>query len=466
MYSKILVSLNEIATKFINEYDLGKGLKAVPKNRLQNHLVYGGVVRKEEQRLWHDTDNDQNALYIHKRYQGVIETQTKLRMMDPNHLERILSEENLNKIYCMIKSDPSKAFEMTCKKNMCGIITNGTAVLGLGSIGSTASLPVMEGKSVLFKEFGNVDCMPICIKTQDKFSFVSIVERICPTFSAINLEDIKAPDCFYIENSLYETSTCPIFHDDQHGTAIIVVAALINALKLVDKKFEELKIVINGAGAAGLSITELLLKCNATNIVICDTRGAIYKQRTINMNDQKIEMAHLTNPNDQRGPLSKVIEGADVFIGVSSAKALKGEWITKMNDQPIIFALANPTPEIMPDEAKQHGAYIVATGRSDFPNQVNNSLAFPGVFRAILDIRASEITMDMKMAAALAIANCVKEYELCETMIVPDPLNYDVPVQVATTVAKTAMDQEIISAEGKVAYQAFKSFFSNLSLKC
>ncbi len=336
-----------------------------------------------------------------------------------------------------IKEDPDKAFLYTRRWNTIAIVSDGTAVLGLGDIGPLASLPVMEGKAVLFKSFGDVDAFPIIINTKNVDEIVETIARISLSFGGINLEDIGAPRCFEVEKKLKELVDIPVFHDDQHGTAIVTLAGLINALKLVNKKIDEIKIVINGAGAAGNSVARLLLKAGAKNIILCDRKGAL--SGSIKDNDpEKNEIAKITNPYNLCGLLAEVITDADVFIGVSAAGALTQEMASKMNKDAIIFAMANPTPEIFPDEAKAAGVRIVGTGRSDFPNQVNNVLAFPGIFRGALDVRAKDINEEMKMAAAYAIADSIPENELSEDYIIPKAFNKIVQKKVAIAVAEAA----------------------------
>lgn len=339
-----------------------------------------------------------------------------------------------------IQKDVEKSYELTRRWNMCLVVTDGTAVLGLGDIGPEAGMPVMEGKCVLFKEFGGVDAFPLCIKSKDVDEIVNTIYLISGSFGGVNLEDISAPRCFEIEKKLKEKCDIPIFHDDQHGTAIITLAGLINALKLTGRKKEECKIVVNGAGAAAIAITRLLLSYGFQDITLCDRTGAIYEGRKDGMNQVKEEMSKVTNPSKKQGALKDVIEGADIFIGVSAPNSLTQDMVRSMNADPIIFACANPVPEINPDDAAAAGAAVVATGRSDYPNQINNVLAFPGIFRGTFDVRAKEINDDMKFAAALAIADIIPDDELRADYIVPDPLNPAVAEAVAKAVAKAAVD--------------------------
>lgn len=334
-----------------------------------------------------------------------------------------------------INRDPEKSFELTARSNLVAVVTDGTAVLGLGDIGPEAAMPVMEGKCALFKHFANVDAFPICIRSQNVDDIVNTIRLISGSFGGINLEDISAPRCFEIEEKLKGCCDIPVFHDDQHGTAIVVLAALINALKLTNRTICKTKAVINGAGAAGLAIARLLMSAGLKDIIICDRTGAIYKGRN-GLNSQKSDIAEVTNLHRQSGALEDVLKGADLFIGVSSPDCLTEDMVRSMAEKPIIFALANPRPEIMPDAAKAAGAAIVGTGRSDFPNQINNLLAFPGIFRGALDVRAKEITEDMKTAAAYAIASYIPENELSPDRIIPEPLDKGV----AAAVAKAVME--------------------------
>ena len=339
-----------------------------------------------------------------------------------------------------IQKDVEKSYELTRRWNMCLVVTDGIAVLGLRDIGPEAGMPVMEGKCVLFKEFGGVDAFPLCIKSKDVDDIVNTIYLISGSFGGVNLEDISAPRCFEIEQKLKEKCDIPIFHDDQHGTAVITLAGLINALKLTGRKKESTRIVVNGAGAAAIAITKLLLSYGFADITLCDRTGAIYEGRTEGMNPVKEEMAKITNPAKKQGGLKDVIEGADIFIGVSAPNSLTQDMVRSMNADPIVFACANPVPEISPDDAAAAGAAVVATGRSDYPNQINNVLAFPGIFRGTFDVRAKEINDEMKFAAALAIADIIPESELRADYIVPDPLNPEVAKKVAAAVAKAAVD--------------------------
>jgi len=378
----------------------------------------------------------QKSLHRHEEWKGKIEVVSRVP---------VGSKEDLTVAYtpgvaqpCLeIQKDIDKSYELTRRHNLCAVITDGTAVLGLGDIGPEAGMPVMEGKCVLFKSFGNVDAFPICIKSKDVETIVNTVYLISGSFGGINLEDISSPRCFEIERKLKEKCDIPIFHDDQHGTAIITLAGLTNALKVVGKKKEDVKIVTSGAGAAGISIVKLLLSAGFKNIVMTDRKGAIYEGRE-GLNWIKEEMAQVTNLNKEAGPLKEVIKGADVFIGVSAPGTINGEMVKTMNRDPIIFACANPMPEISYEEAKEAGAKVVATGRSDYPNQVNNVLAFPGVFRGTFDCRASDINEEMKMAAAKALSSLVSDEELNEDYILPKAFDPRVGKTVAAAVAEAA----------------------------
>ncbi len=339
-----------------------------------------------------------------------------------------------------IRDDISRSYDLTRRWNLCAVVTDGTAVLGLGDIGPEAGMPVMEGKCVLFKSFGDVDAFPLCIKSKDVDDIVNTVYLVSGSFGGINLEDISAPRCFEIERKLKEKCDIPIFHDDQHGTAVITLAGLTNALKIVGKKKEDVKIVTSGAGAAAISITKLLLSAGFRNIVMTDRSGIIYEGRPEGMNWIKEEMARVTNLDHQKGSLADALKGADIFIGVSAPGLVTKEMVKSMNPDPIIFACANPTPEIFPDEAKAAGAAVIATGRSDFPNQVNNVLAFPGIFRGTFDVRASDINEEMKMAAAKALADFIPEEKLNADYIIPKAFEEGVGKAVAEAVAKAARE--------------------------
>ena len=347
-----------------------------------------------------------------------------------------------------IQKNPEKSYELTRRWNTVAVITDGTAVLGLGDIGPEAGMPVMEGKCVLFKAFGGVDAIPLCLRTHDVDEIVRTVSLLAGSFGGINLEDIAAPRCFEIEKKLKECCDIPIFHDDQHGTAVITLAGLINALKVVGKKIEDVKIVTSGAGAAGIAIIRLLMAMGLKNVIMTDLKGAIYEGRE-GVNPIKEEMALITNRSREAGPLAEVIRGADVFIGVSAPGTLTQDMVRTMAKDPIIFACANPTPEIFPDEAKAAGAAVVSTGRSDFPNQINNVLCFPGIFRGALDVRASDINDAMKIACAKALADLVSEEELCADYILPKAFDPRVKDAVARAAAQAAIESGVARITGK-----------------
>lgn len=381
-------------------------------------------------------DYGKEALRLHGEWKGKIEVIATVP---------VETKEDLSLAYtpgvaqpCLeIQKDINKSYELTRRHNLCAVITDGTAVLGLGDIGPEAGMPVMEGKCVLFKSFGDVDAFPLCVKTKDVDEFVNIVYQISGSFGGINLEDIAAPRCFEIEKKLKEKCDIPIFHDDQHGTAIVVAAALINAIRYTKRKMGELRIVINGAGAAGISIGKLLLEMGFGDIVMCDIKGAIYRGAEW-LNPAQEEMAQKTNRDNRQGTLAEVMAGADVFIGVSRPNLVTPEMVASMAKDAIVFAMANPVPEIMPDEAKQGGAAIIGTGRSDYPNQINNVLVFPGMFRGAFDVRASDINEEMKMAAARALADIILPEELSDQYIIPAAFDKRVGPAVAKAVAEAA----------------------------
>lgn len=347
----------------------------------------------------------------------------------------------------LIAEDIEKVWEYTARQNMVAVVTDGTAVLGLGNIGAEAGLPVMEGKCILFKVLAGVDAFPICIKTNDPEKVVATTELLEPSFGGINLEDIAAPNCFYVEDTLERKMSIPVFHDDQHGTAVVFGAALINALKIISKKISEVKFVVNGAGAAGIACTKFLILMGAKDIIICDSKGIIYEGRQAGMNPYKEEIAKVTNREGVMGKLSDAIKDADIFVGLSVGNVVTKEMVRSMADSAAVFAMANPIPEIMPEEALEAGARIVATGRSDYPNQINNVLGFPGIFRGALDVRTRDINETMKMAAAKAIASLIKEEDLREDYIIVNPLHPDVfPVE-AAAVAKAAMDSGVANVK-------------------
>ncbi|MGM8215599.1 NAD(P)-dependent malic enzyme [Bacillaceae bacterium W0354] len=385
---------------------------------------------------------NEEALHIHKVNRGKLATHSKVP---------IRNAKDLSLAYSPGVAEPCKAifnnkdavYDYTMKGNMVAVVTDGSAVLGLGNIGPEASLPVMEGKSALFKSFAGVDSFPIALNTNDVEEIVQTVKLMEPTFGGVNLEDIAAPNCFVIEERLKKETNIPIFHDDQHGTAIVTVAGLINALKITGKSFSEIKVVANGAGAAGIAIIKLLYSFGVRDIIMCDSRGAIFEGRSYGMNSVKEEVAAYTNIDKVEGSLEEVIKNTDVFIGVSVGGALTKEMVESMNPDSIIFAMANPDPEIMPDVAKSAGAKVIGTGRSDFPNQVNNVLAFPGIFRGALDVRATRINEKMKIAAAEAIADLVGDKELSPDYVIPNPFDPRVAPAVASAVAKAAMESGV-----------------------
>jgi len=382
-------------------------------------------------------DYAKESLRLHQEWRGKIEVVPTVS---------VSTKEDLSLAYtpgvaqpCLeIQKDLNKSYELTRRHNMCLVATDGSAVLGLGDIGPEAGMPVMEGKCVLFKAFGNVDAFPICIQSHDVDTIVETIYQISGSFGGVNLEDISAPRCFEIERKLKERCDIPIFHDDQHGTAVITLAGLTNALELVGKKADKIRVVINGAGAAAIAISKLLLSSGFQDITLCDRSGAIYEGRSVGMNSMKDEMAKVTNLRRQAGSLAELLVGADVFIGVSAAGAVTRDMVKTMEKDSIVFACANPTPEIFPDEAKEGGAAVVATGRSDFPNQVNNVLAFPGIFRGAFDVRASDINDEMKAAAAYALAGLISAEELSADYILPAAFDKRVGPAVAKAVAEAA----------------------------
>ncbi|MBO1514870.1 NAD(P)-dependent malic enzyme [Metabacillus bambusae] len=379
------------------------------------------------------------ALKMHKENQGKLGVYSKVPVRDANDLSLAYSPGVAEP--CLdIHEDESKVYDYTMKGNLVAVVSNGTAVLGLGNIGPKAAMPVMEGKALLFKSFAGVDAFPICLNTTDPDKIVEVVKLLEPTFGGVNLEDIAAPQCFEIEDRLRKECDIPIFHDDQHGTAIVTAAGLINALKLANKKIEDIRVVANGAGAAGVAIVKLLLRMGVKDVILCDTKGIIYKGRPVGMNKFKEEMANITNNEQKQGTLADALVGADVFVGVSAAVAVNKEMVRSMKQNPIIFAMANPVPEIMPIEAKEAGALVVGTGRSDFPNQVNNVLAFPGIFRGALNVHAKEINEEMKLAAVYAIAGLISTEDLHADYVIPDPFDRRVAAHVASAVATAAME--------------------------
>ncbi len=379
------------------------------------------------------------SLEMHEKNKGKIEVVSKVAINNSDDLSMAYSP-GVAEPCRAINANTEDVYKYTAKGNLIAVVSDGTAVLGLGDIGPEAAMPVMEGKAILFKEFGNVDAVPICLATKDVDEIVETVKRLEPTFGGINLEDISAPRCFEIERRLKEETQIPIFHDDQHGTAIVTSAGLINALKIVDKKMEDIKVVINGSGAAGGAIVRMLLGLGVKNVLMCDSKGIIYKGSPTN-NWYKEELAELTNKDQVQGTLQDAVKDADVFIGVSVANVLTKEMVKTMNVDPIIFAMANPNPEIMPEDAKEAGAKVVGTGRSDYPNQVNNILAFPGLFRGALDVRAKGISNGMNIAAAYAIAEAVTDEQLSADFVIPNALDKTVAKKVAEAVSKAAREE-------------------------
>ena len=382
-------------------------------------------------------DYAKESLRLHEEWKGKIEVVATVPVATKDDLS-LAYTPGVAQPCLEIQKDVEKSYELTRRHNLCLVVTDGSAVLGLGDIGPEAGMPVMEGKCVLFKAFGDVDAFPLCIKSHDVDEIVNTIYLISGSFAGVNLEDISAPRCFEIERKLKEKCDIPIFHDDQHGTAIITLAGLTNALRLVGKKKEEVKVVVNGAGAAAISITRLLLTAGVKHITLCDRKGAIYEGRTEDMNPIKEEMAKMTNLEKRSGSLADMLVGADVFIGVSAPGVVTTEMVKTMNQDAILFACANPTPEIFPDDAKAGGARVVATGRSDFPNQINNVLAFPGIFRGAFDVRAKDINDEMKLAASRALAELITDEELSEDYIIPKAFDPRVGKVVAAAVADAA----------------------------
>ena len=381
----------------------------------------------------------EESLKFHYEKKGKIEVVSTVQVRDAHDLS-LAYTPGVAQPCLEIQKDVDKSYELTRRWNLCLVVTDGSAVLGLGDIGPEAGMPVMEGKCVLFKEFGGVDAFPLCIKSHDVDEIVRTIQLISGSFGGVNLEDIAAPRCFEIERKLKECCDIPIFHDDQHGTAVITLAGLTNALKVVGKRLDEVRIVMNGAGAAAIAIAKLLLAAGAKDVTLCDRSGAIYEGRESGMNPVKEEMARVTNREKRQGSLADMLVGADVFIGVSAPGAVTTEMVKTMNKDAVIFACANPTPEIFPDEARAGGAAVIATGRSDFPNQINNVLAFPGIFRGAFDVRARDINEEMKVAAANALAGLISDEELTPDYIIPAAFDPRVGNAVAAAVAQAARD--------------------------
>jgi malate dehydrogenase (oxaloacetate-decarboxylating) len=391
----------------------------------------------------------EESLKLHEKNIGKLEIKSKVAINTREDLSLAYTPgvaEPCRKIH----EDEENVYEYTSKGNLVAVVTDGSAVLGLGDIGPKAGLPVMEGKAILFKEFANVDAFPICIDTKNVDEIVKTVKLIAPGFGGINLEDIGAPRCFEVEERLKKELDIPVFHDDQHGTAIVVLAGVINALKVVNKKMEDIKVVINGAGAAGTAIGKLLLSTGVKNLIVCDRVGILFRGME-NIDDAKKELANITNPDNVNGTLEDALVGADVFIGVSAPGVVSQNMVRKMNKDSILFAMANPTPEIMPDAAKAAGARVIGTGRSDFPNQVNNVLAFPGIFRGALDVRAKEINEEMKIAAAYAIASIIKDEDLDDENVIPYALDKSVAANVAEAIKKAAIESGVARLKENLA---------------
>lgn len=381
-------------------------------------------------------DIKEKALKQHEEWQGKIEVTNRARLETPEDLS-IAYTPGVAEPCLKIAEDKDLSYKYTRRGNMVAVVTDGTAVLGLGDIGPEAGMPVMEGKCVLFKEFGGVDAFPLCVRSKDVDDIVNTVALLAGSFGGVNLEDISAPRCFEIEKKLKERCDIPIFHDDQHGTAVVTAAAMLNALKVTSRKLEDIRVVTSGAGAAGIAIIKLLVSLGLKDVIMCDRKGAIYEGRE-GLNAEKEEMAKISNREMRKGSLAEVIKGADVFIGVSAPGTVTPEMVKTMASDPILFPMANPVPEIMPDLAKEAGAAVIGTGRSDFPNQINNVLAFPGIFRGALDVRAKDINDEMKVAAAYAIANLIDEKDLNADYIIPNPFDKRVAPAVAKAVAEAA----------------------------
>ena len=383
-------------------------------------------------------DYAKESLRLHSEWKGKIEVTSRVKLETRDDLS-LAYTPGVAQPCLEIQKDVNKSYELTRRSNLVAVVTDGTAVLGLGDIGPEAGMPVMEGKCVLFKSFGDVDAIPLCVRSKNVDDIVNTVKLLAGSFGGVNLDDISAPRCFEIERKLKECCDIPIFHDDQHGTAVVTLAAMLNALKVVGKKIDEIRVVTSGAGAAGIAIIKLLIAMGLKDVVLCDRKGAIYKGRE-GLNAEKTEMAEITNKEMRKGTLEEVLKGADVFIGVSAPNCVTPEMVKNMAEKPILFPMANPTPEIMPELAKEAGAAVVGTGRSDFPNQINNVLAFPGIFRGALDVRASDINDEMKIAAAKAIASFVTEENLSADYIIPSALDRHVAQAVAKAVAQAARD--------------------------
>ncbi len=461
-----------VAQEAINSGDARLKVSPADIEAKTRRIVYEGeyTVLPPAPPLKKNADVMEQSINLHHRYQGAVELKVKVPIKDEYILKRVYLPPEATEASIILARNPRKVFDLTCRGNLVAVVSDGTAVLGLGNIGPRAGMPVMEGKAILFKTFAGVEAFPICINTTDVDEIVEMVKAIAPSFGGINLEDISAPRCFTVEERLKKELDIPVFHDDQHGTAVVVLAGLINALKVAGKHLKDVRIVMNGAGAASIAVAKLLMKAGAGDFVLCDTEGAIYRGRTIKMNPVKEEMAQITNKSRVKGDLATAIRGADIFLGLSGPNLVTRQMVRSMAKKPIVFGMANPTPEIHPAEAKAAGAVVVATGRSDFPNQVNNCLAFPGIFRGALDVRAREINVEMKLAAAHAIAAFVTDRDLSPEYIIPSAMNYKVPPQVAAAVARTAIEtgqarvkvnpEEIAERTLEYLYEGHMRFFT------
>ncbi len=428
----------------------GVARKAVDPDKIYRdteHFLYEGRFPVPDRSERPMGDLGEESLELHRRYKGLVGVKAKVPVKDHNILKLLYLPPAAAQAPRVIAKDPLKVFDLTCKSNLVAVVTDGSAVLGLGNIGARAALPVMEGKCVLFQAFGGVEAYPICVSAQETEPFIAVVKALATSFGGINLEDIAAPQCFAIESALSGALDIPVFHDDQHGTAVVVAAAIMNALKVIDKPMDDIRVVMSGAGASAIAVTRMLISAGAKEIILCDRRGAIYRGRAEGMNPVKEEMAAKTNPNRLKAALREVMEGADLFIGLSGPGLVTPEMVKSMAKDPIIMAMANPEPEIMPQAALAAGARIVATGRSDFPNQVNNCLGFPGIFRGALDVMATTINEAMKLAAARALADAVPEDRLSEDLIIPHAMNLHVPPRVAAAVALAAMETGVARRE-------------------
>ncbi len=403
------------------------------------HFIYEGSFPVEPRAPGKTLSQKEEAMDLHRRFRGKLQILSKIPIKDSHIMNLLYLPPGATLPAEAIKKDPAKVYELTAKGNLVAVVSDGSAVLGLGNIGARAAMPVMEGKAVLFKTFGGVEAFPVCVGTQDPDEIVEVVKAIAPVFGGINLEDISAPRCFEVEDRLKKGLDIPVMHDDQHGTAVIVLAALLNALKITGRSLAESRVVLNGAGAASIAVSRLFLEVGVKDLILCDSKGIVYEGRTESMNPVKSQMAKITNQERRTGKLADALVGADVFIGLSVAKAVTPDMVRTMAKDPIVFAMANPVPEIYPEEAKAGGAAVTATGRSDFENQVNNSLGFPGIFRGALDVRAREINDAMKIAASHAIADLVGPKDLKPECIIPNMLDFRVPVAVAKAVAMAAM---------------------------